>query len=59
MENDEMDTELRDNIDSAQFSERFPDETTLRPGYFRSEIDGVTEKSSSYACNELNDLQAH
>jgi len=32
IENDGMDIKLRDNIDLAQFSERFPDETMLHPG---------------------------
>lgn len=57
MENDGTDIKLRDNIDSAQFSERFSVETRLQD--FRSENDGVKEKPSSHACNELNALQPH
>lgn len=55
-----MDIKLRDNIDSGQFSKLFPNEMGRRfVQDSRSEIDGVTEKPSSHACNELNGLQTH
>lgn len=40
MKNNGIDIKLCDNIDSAQFFERFPDEIAVQD--FCSEIDGVT-----------------
>jgi len=56
MENDGMDIKLRDNIDSAQFSERSSDKT-LHPG-FLARKSTKSRKSHRVTCNEFNELQA-